>query len=110
MKTPSVYMMANRYRGTIYIGVTSDLAARVSRHKLKLDDGFTSKYGLNRLVWFENHTDMDEAILRETRLKRWRREWKIELIEMRNETWRDLFYEIAENVEIEAAGFPLSRE
>lgn len=110
MKTPCVYMMANRYRGTLYTGVTSDLAARVSRHKLRLDDGFTSQYGLNRLVWFETHSEMNEAILRETRIKRWRRNWKIELIEATNSEWRDLYFEIAEPVEIEAAGFPLSRE
>ncbi len=110
MKTPCVYIMSNRYRGTLYTGVTSDLAARVSRHKLQPDDGFTCRYGLIRLVWIEVHTDMNEAILRETRIKRWRREWKFELIEAMNGDWRDLFQEITEPVEIGRAGFPLSRE
>lgn len=110
MKTPYVYIMSNRYRGTMNTGVTSDLPARVSRHKLQLDDGFTSRYGLHRLVWFEVHTEMNEAILRETRIKRWRREWKFELIEKLNADWRDLYRDITENVELGIAGFPLSRE
>ncbi len=110
MKTPYVYIMSNRYRGTMYTGVTSDLPARVSRHKLQLDDGFTSRYGLHRLVWFEVHTEMNEAMLHETRIKRWRREWKFELIEKLNADWRDLYRDITENVELGIAGFPLSRE
>ena len=89
-KSPAVYMMANRYRGTIYIGVTSDLWTRVLNHQAKAFGGFTAKYGLDRLVWYEPHSDMTTAIQRETRLKAWKRDWKIELVETLNPDWADL--------------------
>jgi putative endonuclease len=89
-KEPAVYMMSNRYRGTIYIGVTSALWNRVSAHKEKAFPGFSAKYGLDCLVWYEHHPDMAAAIQRETRLKAWKRNWKIELIEKLNPDWNDL--------------------
>ena len=87
---PCVYLLASRRHGTLYIGVTSDLRARVVQHREGLILGFTSRYGVRRLVWYEVHDTMDAAILREKRLKEWRRAWKIELIEARNELWDDL--------------------
>lgn len=89
-KQPAVYIMASRYRGTIYIGVTSRLYDRVAEHKSGGMGGFTLKYGLKTLVWYEHHNTMESAILRETRLKVWRRTWKIELIESFNPDWVDL--------------------
>jgi putative endonuclease len=83
-KQPAVYIMANRYRGTIYIGVTSNLYHRVAGHKASAFAGFTAEYGLKTLVWYEHHPDMPSAILRETRLKVWKRAWKIKLIEAFN--------------------------
>lgn len=83
-------MISNRYRGTIYIGVTGALWNRVSAHKQKAFPGFSAKYGLDRLVWYEHHPDMTAAIQRETRLKAWKRNWKIELIEKLNPDWNDL--------------------
>lgn len=83
-------MMASRYRGTIYIGVTSALYDRVLAHKSGSFGGFTATYNVKTLVWYERHPTMDKAILRETRLKAWRREWKISLIEGLNPDWRDL--------------------
>ena len=93
-KHPAVYMLANRYRGTIYIGVTSDLWTRVWAHKNGTTPGFTTTYGTNRLVWYEHRLAMDVAIRREKQLKAWKRDWKIELIEKMNPEWRDLHDEI----------------
>jgi putative endonuclease len=86
-----VYMMSNRYRGTIYTGVTADLAARVDQHKQGKGSKFTSEYGLTRLVYAETHDEIDNAILREKRIKKWNRAWKIELIESMNPDWVDLY-------------------
>ncbi len=94
-KQPAVYILASKRNGTLYIGVTSNLPARVWQHKNNLVEGFTKRYGVHRLVYFEMHNDMSEAIQREKRLKKWRRQWKIELIETTNPQWRDLFDEIA---------------
>ncbi len=80
MKAPCVYLLANRYRGTLYVGVTSDLAQRVSQHRLGLVEGFTRKYGVKSLVWYEPQETMEAAIQREKNLKDWKRAWKIELI------------------------------
>jgi putative endonuclease len=91
MKSPAVYMMSNRHRGTIYVGVTSDLIIRASHHRLGLVEGFTRKYGLRLLVFYEAHSTMENAILREKQLKSWKRSWKIELIERSNPEWNDLF-------------------
>ena len=86
-----VYIMANRYRGTIYVGVTSDLADRIAQHRDGKGSAFCAEHALNRLVWAENIEPIDEAIAHEKRLKRWRREWKFGLIEKNNPDWRDLF-------------------
>ena len=86
-----VYMMANKPRGTIYVGVTSNLMGRSWQHRSGVVDGFTARYGLHRLVWFEAHTSIEAAIRREKRLKRYERRWKIELIEAENPDWIDLF-------------------
>jgi putative endonuclease len=105
-KSPSVYILASAPRGTLYVGVTSDLVKRVWEHRNDLVDGFTRKYGVHRLVHFELHQRMYDAIQREKQLKKWERIWKIELIERRNPEWRDLWDEI---VGAEENGSPLSR-
>jgi putative endonuclease len=94
MKQPCVYMLASHWNGTLYIGVTSDLLARVWQHKQDLVPGFTQKYRVHDLVWYELHQTMPDAILREKRLKEWRRAAKIELIESGNPKWRDLYPEL----------------
>ena len=94
MKEPCVYIMASECRGTLYIGVTSDLPGRVWQHKNEVAEGFTAKYGLKRLVWFECHDAMEGAILREKAMRKWRRAWKIETIEAMNPEWRDLYQEL----------------
>jgi putative endonuclease len=90
-----VYILANRIGGTLYIGVTNDLIRRVGEHKLKLVEGFTEKYDVARLVYFEVFDDVEQAIHREKRLKKWPRAWKISLIEKDNPDWNDLYQEIA---------------
>jgi putative endonuclease len=89
-KQPAVYILASGRNGTLYIGVTSDLMAHLHQHRAKEIEGFTSRYDVSRLVWFEMHETMESAILREKQLKNWRRIWKIELIEAGNPLWRDL--------------------
>ena len=89
-KHPAVYILASDRNGTLYIGVTSDLMVRVDQHRTKDRDGFTKRYDVSRLVWFEMHETMETAILREKQLKAWRRAWKLELIEADNPRWRDL--------------------
>ncbi|MBX3485642.1 MAG: GIY-YIG nuclease family protein [Phenylobacterium sp.] len=84
-------MMASRKHGTIYIGVTSDLLLRVSQHREGVHDGFTQRYGVKRLVWFEWYEQIEPAIHREKRLKEYPRQWKINLIERDNPHWQDLF-------------------
>jgi putative endonuclease len=86
-----VYMLASRKHGTLYIGVTSDLIRRVYEHRSKVVDGFTRRYDVDRLVWFEVHDDVLTAIAREKELKKWRRDWKIRLIEDDNPNWMDLY-------------------
>jgi len=90
MKQPAVYILASKRNGTLYIGVTSNLASRIEGHRSGAVDGFTKKYGVETLVYFEMHSDMYEAIQREKRLKKWNRAWKIRLIEEMNPTWADL--------------------
>jgi putative endonuclease len=90
-----VYVLASRIGGTLYIGVTNDLIRRVAEHRLKLVDGFTEKYEVHRLVYFEQFDDAENAIRREKRLKRWNRAWKIRLIEELNPNWDDLYPGIA---------------
>jgi putative endonuclease len=89
-KSPAVYILANRRYGTIYIGVTSALWNRVTEHKNSAFDGFTKKYGVTSLVWYEHHHSMASAIHREKRLKKWLRSWKLDLINSFNPEWRDL--------------------
>jgi putative endonuclease len=91
----AVYLLASRPRGTLYVGVTSDLVRRVWEHKQGLVEGFTKKYQVKSLVWFEQTESIEAAIAREKRIKKWNRAWKIELIEKTNPAWRDLFPEIA---------------
>jgi len=86
-----VYIMASRRNGTIYIGVTSDLAKRAWEHRKGLIDGFTKKYGCKNLVWFERHDTIEAAINREKQMKEWRRAWKLRRIEEMNPDWNDLF-------------------
>ena len=93
--TAHVYIMTNKRNGTLYVGVTSDLKKRVYEHREGLLPGFTEKYRLKRLVWFESHDEIAQAIAREKQLKRWRRAWKIALIEASNADWRDLWSEIS---------------
>jgi putative endonuclease len=91
---PAVYILASKYQGVLYIGVTSNLPQRIWQHKHKLIDGFSRQYNVDRLVWFELHEEMYAAITREKQIKKWNRTWKIELIEAANPDWKDLFEEI----------------
>ena len=91
MKAPCVYILASKPNGTLYIGVTSNLVQRVWQHKNNLVKGFTKRYGVHRLAWYEAHESMESAITREKMLKRWKRAWKIELINKCNPTWSDLY-------------------
>jgi putative endonuclease len=93
-RQPTVYILANNQNGTLYVGVTSDLVKRVWEHKNDLIEGFTRKYGVHQLVYYEMHTDMLTAITREKQLKKWNRAWKPELIEEKNPQWKDLWGEI----------------
>jgi len=90
MKQPAVYILASKRNGTLYVGVTSNLARRIEAHRSGAVGGFTNKYGIKTLVFFELHADMYEAIQREKRIKKWNRAWKIELIERSNPEWSDL--------------------
>ena len=94
MKTPCLYIITNKTHGTLYVGVTSDLVQRIWQHKNGLIEGFSKRYGLKMLVWFEQHESMESAIVRERNVKYWRRDWKIQLIEESNPTWRDLYSDI----------------
>jgi putative endonuclease len=88
-------MLASRRNGTLYVGVTSDLATRVQRHKAGANEGFTKRYCVHTLVWYEQHASMDSAIAREKAIKEWKRVWKLELIEATNPEWRDLAPDLA---------------
>jgi putative endonuclease len=90
-----VYILASRIGGTLYIGVTNDLVRRVTEHRLKQAQGFTKKYEVDRLVYFEQFDDAENAIKREKRLKKWNRAWKIRLIEELNPNWDDLYLGLA---------------
>ena len=89
-----VYLLASKPHGTLYVGVTGDLVARVGQHRDEVREGFTKKYGVHMLVWFEEFADIHDAILREKRIKKWRRACKIEVIEKMNSRWEDLFFRI----------------
>ncbi|WP_374573065.1 GIY-YIG nuclease family protein [Phenylobacterium sp.] len=90
-----VYILASRRHGTLYVGVTNDVVRRTAEHKAKEARGFTKRYGVDRLVWWLEFGQVDEAIAFEKKLKRWRREWKINLIERENPDWSDLYPALA---------------
>ena len=91
---PCVYMMTSERNGTLYIGVTSDLIARAWQHKNNAVDGFTKKYDVHKLVWYEPNQNMESAILKEKALKKWNRIWKLRLIEQMNPDWQDLYHQL----------------
>jgi len=91
---PAVYILASNRNGTLYIGVTSDLVKRIWEHRNNLVEGFTKRYGVHHLVWYELHESMESAIQREKRMKEWKRVWKLELIEITNPEWQDLCHTI----------------
>ena len=91
MKGGYVYIMSNRKNGTLYVGVTTDIARRAWEHRTGYIDGFTRRYGLNRLIWFERHEEIVPAIRREKNIKDWPRAWKVRLIEKMNPEWEDLY-------------------
>jgi len=93
-KQPCVYLLASGYNGTLYVGVTSDLIKRVYQHRNNQVDGFTKRYNVHNLVWYELHDRMESAILREKQIKKWPRKAKIGLIEQLNPAWRDLWNEL----------------
>ena len=97
-KHPTVYIISNKRYGALYVGVTSQLWSRICDHKNGTFDGFSRKYGLGMLVWYEHHPTMLSAIHREKRLKKWNRSWKINLINSFNSDWKDLHDEIDSNV------------
>ncbi|PIS07782.1 GIY-YIG nuclease [Candidatus Berkelbacteria bacterium CG10_big_fil_rev_8_21_14_0_10_43_13] len=94
MKNYYVYILASKKSGVLYIGVTDNLVRRVYEHKNNLIKGFTSKYFVHHLIYFEETCDVNSAIAREKQIKRWKRDWKIELIEKNNQEWQDLYPEI----------------
>lgn len=94
MKPYYVYILASKRNGTLYIGVTSDLIKRTYEHKNNLIPGFTSKYNVHNLVYFELYADIETAIRREKQLKKWNRKWKLDLIENHNPDWNDLYEEL----------------
>ena len=91
IKQPAVYILASKRNGTLYVGVTSDLVKRVQEHRNNLVEGFTKRYGVHELVWYELHETMESAIQREKRLKEWKRKWKVQLIQKTNPNWKDLY-------------------
>jgi putative endonuclease len=93
-RQPCVYILASSRNGTLYVGVTSDLVKRIWEHKNDLVPGFTQRYEIHTLVWFEQHETMESAITREKAIKEWKRQWKLELIEQLNPEWRDLYGEL----------------
>jgi putative endonuclease len=104
MKQPCVYILASKRNGTLYVGVTSDVVRRAWEHRTGETEGFTKYYGVHHLVYAEFHETMADAIMREKRIKKWRRAWKLHLIERDNPQWRDLYDEY-----IGCPGSPLSR-
>ena len=94
MKQPAVYLLATGKRGTLYIGVTSNLVARTWQHREHVVEGFTKRYNVTMLAWYELHGTMESAIHREKQLKKWNREWKLRLVQESNPEWRDLWDDI----------------
>jgi putative endonuclease len=105
MKRFYVYILCSKRNGTLYTGVTSDLIKRVYEHRNNLADGFTKKYGVHHLVWYEVHGTAETAIPREKQIKKWNRKWKLDLIEKHNPEWYDLYDNL-----VNASGFPCARE
>ena len=93
-KQPCVYILASKKNGTLYTGVTSNLMQRAYQHKHKMIEGFSKKYNIHLLVYYELHDTMQAAIAREKQIKKWKRQWKIELIEKNNQEWKDLYDEL----------------
>ena len=91
-KQPAVYILASKRNGTLYISVTSNLIKRISEHRNNLMEGFTERYGVHSLVWYEPHESMESTIQREKQLKEWKRGWKMRLIETANPNWEDLYH------------------
>lgn len=108
MKSYYVYIIASKRNGTLYIGVTNDLIRRIAEHKDGLVEGFSKKYKVNQLVYYEETPDVTSAIVREKRLKKWRRAWKLRLIEGANPGWGDLYQDLIGGEE--GTGFPSARE
>ncbi len=102
-KQPAIYIMANRYRGTLYVGVTSALYLRVCGHKNEQFDGFTKQHGVKTLVWYAHFATMEEAIRGEKLLKKWHRDWKFRIIEEMNPDWADLHDQIDANIAFASA-------
>jgi putative endonuclease len=111
-KQPCVYLLASGHNGTLYAGVTSDLIGRIWQHRTHAVEGFSRRYSVTRLVWYELHSTMESAILREKRIKKWNRSWKVNLINATNPSWRDLWPDITGQQPDRggALGFPPSRE
>ncbi|MBS0278384.1 MAG: GIY-YIG nuclease family protein [Proteobacteria bacterium] len=106
-----VYMLASRRNGTLYVGVTNDIMRRTYQHKNELIEGFTKKYGIHILVWFESYGDIRDAIAREKQLKKWNRAWKIKLIEANNSGWNDLYERLLEKIALpDLPGSPSPRD
>ena len=95
MKQPCVYLLASKRNGTLYVGVTSNLLRRVWQHKNDVMEGFTKRYGVHNLVWYESHDTMESAITRENAIKEWKRAWKLSLVEKDNPSWLDLYEELS---------------
>jgi putative endonuclease len=96
MQQSYVYILASQKNGTLYIGVTSDLVKRVYEHKQNLANGFSKKYNVHNLVYYEVHAEIEKAITREKQIKKWNREWKLKLIEEKNPGWKDLYDEVVQ--------------
>ncbi|HEX9934713.1 MAG TPA: GIY-YIG nuclease family protein [bacterium] len=94
MKFPCVYILASRRNGTLYVGITSDLIKRVWQHKNDLAVGFTKRYAVHMLVWYEPHETLENAIRRGKNIKKWNRKWKLDLVERSNPKWKDLFNDL----------------
>jgi len=98
MREHYVYILASRKNGTLYIGMTEELGKRVVRHKDKRTNQFAAKYDVDKLVYYEKHKSLEEAVKRENQVKKWRREWKIKLIEKQNPDWVDLFSDVIRHI------------
>jgi len=107
---PTVYIMASEKRGTLYVGVTSNVIQRAWQYRQGITEGFSHRYGTKNLVYFEQHETMESAILREKQIKKWRRQWKLDLIFKDNPDWQDLWESIIEASLGKDNGFPPARE